>query len=168
MKRVQTISVLCFVVALSAAQASAHRLHVSLTTIERNAATDRIEIVHQVFGHDLEFGWALDGADGPLLENDMGLDAIGRYAAQAFRVRDADGAEVPLDYVGAEEEGEILWIYQEAPGDEDPTAWRLWSGWLFDWFPEQSNQVNVHEGDRVISVTFRVGEGFQALSGEAP
>jgi hypothetical protein len=128
-----------------AAPASAHRVHAGVTEIAVNPRTGEMEIVHRVFAHDLMT--ALDRSEleaYSFLATEAGLERVGAYARERFRMANDDGDLVDLDYVGAEIDGEFAWIYFVAPAPDTPDAVIVDNDILADTFDDQVMMTNLH------------------------
>lgn len=90
----------------------AHREHAGLTEVTVNPNTGEMEVVHRLFVHDLMEALGRDDQEtADYVGSPEGLAEIRDYAARQFRLGEGDGRLIPLDYVGAEVDGEFTWIY---------------------------------------------------------
>lgn len=146
---------------------SAHRLNEALTTIDVNPRTGGLEVIHEVFMHDLEEAFIRRHGRSLIVtsdKTDVGL-AIA-LVTEAFRVAGADGQPVPLTLIGAERHLDRLIIYREAASPPPLAQMMIEDGILMDAFPAQTNRVHVRNGDRVYTLIFdatTVGETHPAL-----
>ena len=123
---------------------SAHLTKAALTTVELNARTGLVEVVHRFLAHDAEHAiTTLSGLSGDLRSDPVLQDAFARYVAGRFEMIDADGAPIDLELIGAELDGPYLWIYQEAAGDRFDAISGVGHPALQELWGEQINQVNV-------------------------
>lgn len=128
-----------------AAPASAHRVHAGVTEIAVNPRTGEMEIVHRVFAHDLMAALDRDAVEAhSFLATADGLERVGGYARERFRMADGDGDLVSLDYVGAEVDGEFAWIYFVAPEPARADAFIVDNDLLADTFDDQVMMTNLH------------------------
>ncbi|WP_300541663.1 DUF6702 family protein [Maricaulis sp.] len=135
---------------LTAAPASAHRVHAGVTEIAVNPRTGELEVVHRVFAHDLLD--ALDRTDveaADFLASQEGLETVGRYTLARFRMANGEGELIPLDYVGAEVEGEFAWIYFAAPEPDQTSAFIVDNDLLAGHFDDQVMMTNLRFDSRV-------------------
>lgn len=103
------------VIAAAPVAGAAHRLHAALTTVEWRESAGSLEVTHRMFAHDVE-QWLARAA--PDESRDIAsLEARARaalYAERHFVLKTEEGKPIPLTTLGAEMEGEYLYIYQEA------------------------------------------------------
>lgn len=156
--------VLCLLLAV-AWPSAAHRMPGSLTTVEYNPATDRVEIVHRLHAHDAELGV------GTLLdEPDFSFDDLEDRATLALYVEKRfalaawaggeGGEQITLSLVGAELEGDWIFVYQEY-AEALPAEFAVRDDILRDVFPAQANQVNVSLAGSVRTLMFRGEDRWQ-------
>lgn len=134
----------------------AHQAHAGITEISWNNNTGEVEITHRLYAHDLEprlFQTPLSGW-GNTLE---GIEKVGRYSHAKFMMI-VDGEPVPLSYVGAEPEGEFIYIYFTAPEIENGKTIVVRDSLLMDAFDDQINLVNVTLNGQTHSQYFRYGD----------
>lgn len=152
--RAPLLVVLAVAVALLAAgAATAHRLNEGLTTVGVNPRTGELEVVHRLYAHDLYPALGLDAEGEAALYSGRELLRLGIWAAGQFDLRRVGGGRVPLAFVGAEEDGEYVFLYftgaAPAPGTEMVVDNRL----LVSAWPAQSNLTNVRTAEGVASLT---------------
>lgn len=115
-----------------------------MTDIAVNPRTAEMEVVHRVFAHDLLEALGETGADAAdYLATREGLAAVGAYAAEYFRMADAEGELYELHYVGAEVEGEFAWIYFVAPEPERADSFIVDNDLLAGTFEDQVMMTNL-------------------------
>jgi len=128
-----------------AAPASAHRVHAGVTEIAVNPRTGEMEVVHRVFAHDLMAALGRDELEAyDFLETGAGLETVGVYARERFRMADGEGELYDLAYVGAEIDGEFAWIYFVAPEPDTDDAFIVDNDLLADTFDDQVMMTNLH------------------------
>jgi len=153
---------------LVARPAAAHRSKSGVTQVLFNPRTGMIEIMHRLYAHDCEHALeAITGAAADIRRDAGARDAVARRAAKAFSLGYRSGGEAsaaPLAFVGSEIDGAYLWIYQETPIPGRRTDLVVSSGLLFDLYDDQQNLVNVHIGDRVVSLVFEGSAAPQKVS----
>ncbi|MBN4075007.1 MAG: hypothetical protein COA71_07000 [SAR86 cluster bacterium] len=151
---------------LGAMQAQAHLEQTLLTTITLNSRTQRLEIIHQIYAHDIEHAF------GNAVQADGGLDRIPAQAmvgielSSTFKLWDADGEEIPLTLVGAELEAEFFYIYQEAELTSIPEVMRVDHGMLRNHWPNMQNYLNVDYGNFIKSLIFSNNDGAKTITNE--
>jgi len=141
---------------LNPAPAQAHRSHAGLTEIVWNAHTQEMEITHRLYAHDLEprlFAKVMSCWE----ETEDGVARVGEYCTAKFQIRDK-GQPVPLTYVGAEPEGEFIYIYFTAPRPTEGDSLSIYNALLMDAFDDQVDLVNLTLDGKTQSQYFRFGE----------
>ena len=151
---------------IGAVQAQAHIEQTLLTSVSFNSRTQRIEIVHQVYAHDVEhaFGNTVQALGG--LDRIPAQARVGVELSNSFKLWDVDGEEIPLALVGAELESEFFYIYQEAELSSIPEAMRVEHGMLRNYWPNMQNYLNVDYGDFVKSLIFSNNDGVKTITNE--
>ncbi|MGF1457030.1 MAG: DUF6702 family protein [Alphaproteobacteria bacterium] len=135
--------------------AKAHRLNAAQTTVDVNPRNGALEVVHEVFIHDLEeafvrrFGRALILSEGG---QDVALAVA--LVTDAFTLRARSGDPVPLSLVGAERNFDRLVIYRDAASPPALKDLLIADEILMETFPAQTNRVNVRHGGRVRTLVF--------------
>jgi len=143
--------------------ALAHREKTLFTTIQHNARTGMVEIIHRSYAHDVEhtLGNQLQARGG--LDN---LEAQARLALEltaAFTLWTKD-EEVNLELVGAELDGEFFYVYQEAALPSIPHELRIRHLMLRNHWPDMTNFVNVLYPTGVAGTVFEGNTIFQTIS----
>jgi hypothetical protein len=129
---------------LLAAPAQAHRVHAGVTEVAISAATGELQISHRVYGHDLIEALGADVADEEVwYASAAGIAAAGAHAQAHFRIGEGDGRLLEPVYVGAELDGELLWIYFAAPAPADTSAFLVDNDLLADAFEDQVMMTNI-------------------------
>ncbi len=165
-------SLLVLIVAAGmAGPAASHRLNAAVTTLEVNPRSGVLEVVHEVFLHDLDHALVARLGRAPQLETGSQdtRDAVEWLAGQ-FTVRDSEGQVRPLALVGAERDHDRLIIYRElaepGPLEQLFVSDRI----LMDHFPAQINRVNVIEDGQVRTLIFQGADAadFQRIAPAEP
>lgn len=129
---------------LMAAPAAAHRVHAGVTEVAISAATGELQISHRVYGHDLIEALGTEVADEEAwYASPEGIAAAGAYALAHFRIGEGDGRLLEPVYVGAELDGELLWIYFAAAVPADTSAFVVDNDLLADAFEDQVMMTNI-------------------------
>jgi len=144
---------------------AAHRYFVSLAVVDYQAATQTVEITIHAFTHDLEP--ALKQAIRP----EFRLDAKGSewevftYLKRRFGLRDADGREIPLTWVGMEATVDGASLYVEAKVPRDLRGVSVKHALFTDIEAGQVNVVSFRTPGtlKYRDLEFRVGESYKAL-----
>jgi len=138
-----------------------HRLNAALTTVELNERRERLEVVHRFYVHDAE--QALPLLLGNAGRHDLYDDPAARlrfalYVHERFALS-AGGSPLTLDLLGAEIDGDYLWVYQIGPiPGADADTLRVRQPALQELWPDQVNQVNVHLRGPPRTLEFRAGD----------
>ena len=149
-----------------AVQVQAHLEQTLLTTVAFNSRTQRLEVVHQIYAHDVEHAF------GNLVQAEGGLDNVPAQAllgvelGKTFKLWKLDGEEIPLALVGAELEAEFLYIYQEAGITAIPESMRVEHGMLRNYWPNMRNYLNVDYGAVIKSLIFSDNDGVKTITNE--
>lgn len=120
----------------------AHKFHVSYTTLEWNRETESLEIVLQLFPDDLEAAISQhQGKKVALSRQNEGV--IFDYLQKYFEVRDGDGLQLTLTWVGMEMDVHRVWVYLELPLPNGLEGITLQQRVFFDLYDDQINSVHV-------------------------
>lgn len=157
----------CALLAITAAMpVQAHLEQTLLTTVAFNARTQRLEVIHQIYAHDIEHAF------GNTVQADGGLDRIPAQArvslelSNSFKLWNANGEEIALALVGAELEADFFYIYQEAELTSIPEMMRVEHGMLRNYWPDMRNYLNVDYGDFIKSLIFSNNDGVKSITNE--
>jgi len=141
------------------ASAAAHKYYASLARAEYNEETKSVEVALRVFADDLEL--ALTRRSGRRVYLDKTKDAADLalgYLRETFEVGGRDGRRVELRWVGMETQGDVAWLYFEAPLPEGPSGATLRDRVLLELFRTQVNIVNLKYGGRKLDLVFKRGD----------
>ncbi len=136
--------------------AFAHRAHAGLTEIAPSKVNQDIEITHRLYAHDLEprlFYKVMSGWE----ETTEGIDRIGEYCAAKFTIT-INGKRLSLNYVGAEPDGEFIYVYFTVPRPKPGDILMVEDTLLHDAFDDQVNLVNLTLNGQTQSQYFRFGD----------
>lgn len=140
--------------------AAAHKYYTSLARAEYNEETKAVEVALRVFADDFEL--ALTRRSGRKIHLDKAGDAAAAaafaYLRETFEVSGRDGRRVELRWVGMETQGDVAWLYFEAPLPEGPSGAALRDRVLLELFRTQVNIVNFKYGGVKLDLVFRRGE----------
>lgn len=134
----------------------AHRLEAALSVVEINPSSGVLEITHRLYAHDLEHALDLGPVGVGYFQTPEGQAAIKTYCERQFFIGDGQGTALPLQFVGAELSGDLLYVYFEA-GRYNGRALTLDSNLLQDFTQAQVNQVNVRRDGKTVSARFQTG-----------
>ena len=129
---------------LMAAPARAHDAPYTLSTVAWNAQTKAIEVVHRVHAHHV-----VDHLVPPGPQQTLGLSSlenlahIGVYTNRNFGLMGENEHPIALEFIGAEAEGDFVYLYQEALSNAPPVIVAARSDLMRNVFAAQVNQVNI-------------------------
>lgn len=141
-------------------QVFAHRAKLTLTSISWNDRSDMLEVEHRLHVHDALT--ALGRADPEAAPDLVALRNRAKLALlveQDFSLTLPDGEAIALETIGAELEGDQLYVYQEAELDTAPDALIVDCRLLRRFFNDQGNHVNFKVGDKLTSLFFSGDDG---------
>ncbi len=143
----RTRALLVGLVLLSTLPGHAHRAHFSLTDMWWRVDQGTLEITHSIHLDDAMVLLASLGApDGTL---DVAMQAkLMLYLERTFSLT-SGGDPLKLEPIGAQIDGDFLWLYQEVQLGRLPDELQLSSRLMQDFSAEQVNQINFRVGDEV-------------------
>ncbi len=145
----------------------AHTFHTSLMEMEYNAQNQSVEIAVQVFAHDLET--ILSRRAGRRVRLDRNSDAqalVFAYLREALNIRNREGQEKRLAWVGMESKADAVWLYVEAKMLEGLAGAQVRDRIFFDLLDDQVNLIHLKYEGRKADLVFKPGDGFKTV-GEA-
>ena len=144
--------------------AGAHQLQHVLSELRWFPDSGRLEVTHSLHMDDALL--LLDHLG--LYQGDLDARAQARvlhYVEQRFRLS-AHGSLLPLEPVGAQFDGDILWIYQELEMPVLSEALQVECRLMWELFVDQQNQINLAVGSQVRSLYLGRGpDGVRRDSG---
>ncbi|HEX5005527.1 MAG TPA: DUF6702 family protein [Hyphomonadaceae bacterium] len=146
----------------AAPPAFAHRSQSTLTTINWNAVTSTLEVMHRIHAHDAEVGLMLstgstENVDITVVRNQAQLMI---YVEKHFSLSGPDGP-ITLSPVGAEFQSEAIVLYREAKLKAPPPELAVNDQILRDVFDQQTNLVNVKLDKRTRTLIFSGKDGVK-------
>ena len=152
------VSVLALLLLTTAS--NAHQQKSALTRVLFNSNTGNIEVMHRFYLHDAEHAASLIfGQRQELLESAESRQLFSSYVMNRFSIEasfaNGDIAELALQYVGEEVDGQFMWVYQEIPQSSEISAMTIVNLALRDVWSDQSNLVNIEKDGAVFSLTFQ-------------
>lgn len=99
----------CLALACLPLTAAAHRVGIPVTTIEWNPGSETWEIIHRLDSHDFDPVMHQSTLPSKLYATTEGILAIGDYIHENFSI----SGDIETQYIGAEQEGDFVWIYFE-------------------------------------------------------
>lgn len=141
--------------------AYAHKLHYTLTEMVWKPDTGGLEVTHSVH---LDDAMALLARLGdPVGELSPGSQArLLLYTQQHFQLR-VGTTDLMLEPVGAQIDGDYLWVYQEQLLNNYPAGLSVQCSLLHELSTTQQNQVNLRVGEDVRTLRFKVGSAAQSF-----
>jgi hypothetical protein len=141
--------------------ALAHRSQSVLTTMNWNAATSTLEVMHRIHAHDAEVGLAQSaGVDAIDITQVRNQALLMLYVEKHFSLA-APSGPITLSPVGAEFESEAILLYQEAKLKAPPAELSIDNRILRDVFDTQTNLVNVKLDKRTRTLIFAGRDGVK-------
>lgn len=132
-----------------------HQQKTAVTSIKFNHRTQQIEIMHKFYLHDAEHAVkALFDPRADILSNAKTQQTFADYVQLQFDLKQDNGTNIPLSFIGTELDGKYLWIYQQSPIPKGLTGLNISNGALQELWPAQINLVNVEGKGKVKSVLF--------------
>ena len=129
-----------------------HRVPHCVTIIK---ATDSgFQVTHRLHSHEALLGAMSMAPDQKLsIDNLETQGLIALYVEQHFEIYDRDQNRVTLNLLGAEVDGDTVYVYQES-SQQLPTSLLIQNAILLDKVPDQSNLVNIEDNNGIRSLTF--------------
>ncbi len=146
---------------LAALPTYAHRVGVPITTIEWNDRSDRWEIIHRLSAHDIEDAFG-PGTDLGELSQLAFSQTMAEYVQSKFDIL----AFMSLRFVGAEIDGDTVWVYYELIGRDQFVILR--SQLLLETEVTASALVNIETSQGLQSFTFDAETGWTFVKLERP
>ena len=144
---------LCAATSLSL-PAYAHRQRLSVSEVEWNPTTKVLGVTHRFHLHDAEKALAAEGLiSKPDLHNLRSQAKLALYVESQFGLKSGDN-DIELSVLGAQVEGNNIYIFQEAILEQRPEALTVRCEILRSVFPDQRNHVNLRLYTPVKTLTF--------------
>jgi uncharacterized protein DUF6702 len=156
-----TIALLLFVAgsALHPREAQAHPLHTTLVQLTYDDHAHMLTGTIRVFAGDFAAAVAKHGGlKTP--DDDRMPDAVAfAYVSSTFRLTDAAGHPVALQWCGSRRSGDLLWLCVRAEDISRPDVLELSDQMLCELFDDQINIVQAIRGEKHTSALFTKGDG---------
>jgi hypothetical protein len=128
-----------------------HDFHASITQIEYNPTSGRLELAVKIFTDDLEAAIQPAGKDPLRLatshESSLSNDLIGDYVIRHLRVK-VDGMATVLAFIGKEHEADATWCFLETGPVNDFRKLEIINTLLFSQFDDQVNIIHLKKDGR--------------------
>lgn len=162
--RALAFSVLIASAACLAPQALADRQRLSLTEVTYNAQTQTVDVTHRLHLHDAQMALVREGLlDSPDLTSIRAQAQLAVYVSGQFDLIDGEDA-LALETLGAEQDGNYIYVFQQAAKDASPNSLQIESKILQSVFADQVNHVNVRLTDAVQTFIFTQGDAPKSVS----
>ncbi|MEM9023088.1 MAG: DUF6702 family protein [Bacteroidota bacterium] len=138
----------------------AHKFYVSMCQVDHNAQTQGLEVTLKLFTDDLEY--ALEQRHGEPLrlgtasENPETDRILVTYLRERLALKIND-EPATFAFVGKEQEDDITWCYVEVTGQPSLASLEIRNQLLTDYFPDQTNILQVRVGGKSYSGVQRNG-----------
>ena len=136
-------------------QAHAHRSQSVLSSLQWNAETLQIEIVHRLHTDDVEIGLAAPQASDDVMDlsRDSSREKLLAYVEASFAIL-VDDEALQIETVGVELRGQETHVRQLVNISNAPDELQIDNRLLRDVFSDQANLVNIRMAARTRTVIF--------------
>lgn len=141
---------------------SAHRQHLSWTEVALSDDKRSAEITHRLHQHDSVALLRSMGFDNPDLDSLEHLAVLAVYAARNTQLILKDGTLAEAEIIGAEAEGDFVFVYQELLAAMEPLH-KVRTSVFMDINLEQVNRVNVLHMGGINSLQFKSTDDSRKL-----
>ncbi len=139
--------------------------HAAFTVIEHNARAGTWEVIHRMMALDLEIALTARTAQVVKLEDMAENEAlIESYLSDYFSLSSSDGEPLPLIWVGAAAQVDMVLTYQETASPEILNDLVINNQILTDAHPTQVNTVNISYDGRIQTRIFTQNDGPQRIT----
>lgn len=140
---------LAFLLLMLCQQTNAHQMKEALTVVSFNAKSKHMEVVHRLYLHDAEFvAQSRQNKQVDLQQDQQARQQLAQYVISKFQMS-LDESEHDLVFVGQENQGKFLWIYQEVAISEMPQNLHISFDAMMEFWPDQRNVINLEFGGKV-------------------
>lgn len=150
---------------------SAHKFYVSITQVDINTVTHKLEISARIFTDDLEATLLAETGRklrlGSVRENPQADSILFAYVLSSLDLGQP-GNQLELAWVGKEAEADVIWLYLESIVPAKPEeSFEIRNSYLYERFTDQKNIVNLRFGKETVSqihtrshpvYTYRLGQ----------
>ena len=134
---------------------NAHRQHLSWTEVTFSGDKKSAEITHRLHQHDSVALLRSMGFDNPDLDSLEHLAVLAVYAARNMQLILKDGTLAEAEIIGAEAEGDFVFVYQETLNQPSPLE-KIATSIFMDINAEQINRINILHNGNISSLKFTV------------
>lgn len=137
-------------VSLAGLSSATHKFYVSITQIDINVQSNKMEISARIFSDDLEASILAETGQklrlGSGREHPKADSLLFDYLAACLNLKQ-DGKSVELNFIGQEVEADVTWVYLETTTAISMTqSLTIRNVILQERFPDQKNIVNLRVG----------------------
>lgn len=163
MKRLATTIILL----ISLSGSAVHDFHVSITKIDLNPESKKLEVMIKLFTDDLST--ALDSFSGKTLnlgtekEPPAANDELKRYINSGFEIS-VNGKILVLNYLGKQQEDDATWVYLESEKVGKVKSVDVTNSLLTERFEDQANLINLKVRGQKEALTLRKGKVSGAVT----
>ncbi|MEL6671258.1 MAG: DUF6702 family protein [Bacteroidota bacterium] len=154
MKKVFWLALMAFSTLLVTGSAT-HPFYVSVSEIQHNAQSGRLEISMRMFVEDLELALEDRGHKGLYLglekESPEAESYVDQYIRRYLKI-ELNGEALEWTFLGKEMEGEAIWCYLESAEIDTPQKVKISNRLLFDTCEGQQNIVHLKTATRTKSL----------------
>lgn len=162
--RALSLSILVAAAACFAPLSMADRQRLTLTEVTYNAQTQTVDITHRLHLHDAQQALVREGLlDTPSLVSMRAQAQLALYVSGQFDLVDGESVLL-LETLGAEQDGNYIYIFQQAMKNAAPSDLKVESKILQSVFADQVNHVNVRLTDAVQTLIFTQGDAPKSVS----
>jgi len=144
------LKVLSVVVTMSLSALPAHDFHASITQIDVNADTKRLEVAVKLFTDDLEAAIQPMGQPplhlGTTKEHERTATLLAAYLQRHLALQ-LNGRPVSLKYIGKENEADATWCYLESEPTGSFSVLTATNTLLLSQFDDQVNIIHLNRKD---------------------
>lgn len=139
-----------------------HRVPHCVTIIK--AVEAGFQVTHRLHEHEALLGAATLEPNRRLSVDSLETQAlIALYVEQHFELFDAEENKLSLSLLGAEVDGDTIFVFQES-AQALPTTLSIRNTMLLDEVPDQSNLVNIEDNNGIRSLSFSTTQRVQTIA----
>jgi uncharacterized protein YlxP (DUF503 family) len=158
-----TRKIVLLILLISCMSFVSHKFYVSISQVVLNDKNQQLEISLKVFTDDLQI--ALKQINDSLrIDDQTSIDnyqpLIEAYILENFSFYPT----LPITYVGAEIDYDVVWIYLETTPVDKKLSYELSNSVFMDIYQEQVNIVNISIADNTLSYLFQSSKQKQAIA----
>jgi hypothetical protein len=142
-----------------------HDYHVSVTQMQYNATARSFEVSVRIFTDDLEKALSQSHSKQRFVikDNDQNDRFVEEYIRKSFVLTDSQKKNIPIKYVGKEQEADATWVYLEIPFQGALNGCKLLNVTLMEVFDDQVNMTNVKFQTEKKTFLFKKGQTSHLL-----